>query len=367
MLGLVGESGCGKTTIGVHHCGSIEPTAGTIRVDGADITRLRAARCGRFAASCTSSSRTRSSSLNPRMSVRDDRRRAAAAAPDRRAAASSTAGSRELLEQVGLQPELAHRYPHELSGGQRQRVGIARALSAEPRAARRRRAGVRPRRVGAGVDPQPPRAACRRPGLLVPVHHPRPGRGRVPLRPRRRDVPRADRRDGPDRASCSRRRATPTPRRCSRRPPWPTRLRSGPPPVVLDGDLPSPVDPPSGCRFHTRCPLEPQSAPRSTEEEPLLREFAPGHLVACHLVARGPPAPAWEPGSGERIAPFGSRRIVSRRRAIRWLGRRAGAFTGRPYLYVYRLRVSLSARGRGQARQRGGQEAASCTSEHWSR
>ena len=61
--------------------------------------------------------------------------------------------------------------------------------------------------------------------------------------------------------------------------------------VVLDGDIPSPLAPPSGCRFHTRCPLHAQSAPASDEEVPLLREFADGHLVACHLVAPGPPAP----------------------------------------------------------------------------
>ena len=61
--------------------------------------------------------------------------------------------------------------------------------------------------------------------------------------------------------------------------------------VVLEGDPPSPLAPPSGCRFHTRCPLHDLSAPQSDEVEPPLREFAPDHLVACHLVAPGTPAP----------------------------------------------------------------------------
>jgi len=69
------------------------------------------------------------------------------------------------------------------------------------------------------------------------------------------------------------------------------RLQRGRHRVVLEGDIPSPLDPPSGCRFHTRCPLHERSAPRSDEESPQLREFAPGHLVACHLVEPAAPAP----------------------------------------------------------------------------
>jgi oligopeptide/dipeptide ABC transporter ATP-binding protein len=69
------------------------------------------------------------------------------------------------------------------------------------------------------------------------------------------------------------------------------RLQRGRQRVVLEGDIPSPLEPPSGCRFHTRCPLHERSAPRSDEEAPQLREFAPGHFVACHLVEPAAPAP----------------------------------------------------------------------------
>jgi oligopeptide/dipeptide ABC transporter ATP-binding protein len=73
--------------------------------------------------------------------------------------------------------------------------------------------------------------------------------------------------------------------------PEPARRRGARKRQVLTGDVPSPLAPPSGCRFHTRCPLHELSAPASEEETPALRAFAPGHLVACHLVARGSPAP----------------------------------------------------------------------------
>ena len=212
------------------------------------------------------------------------------------------AASRELFDLVGLRAELRFRYPHELSGGQRQRVGLARALSVEPSAARRRRARLGARRLGAGRDPQPAPRPAGVDGLLVPVHHPRPGHRRVPLRPCRRDVPRQDRRDGADRASSSTRRSTPYTQALLSAAvvpdPEEQRGRRG---SSSTGDIPSPLDPPSGCRFRTRCPLAHRSAPRSVDEEPPLarrRPRAPGRLPPRRPGRRGAAARRRRAASG---------------------------------------------------------------------
>ena len=135
------------------------------------------------------------SSLNPRMTVGDIVGEPLRLHGSRRGA-RSTRRVATILDTVGLRAELRYRYPHELSGGQRQRVGLARALVAASERPRRGRAGLGARRLGAGVDPQPAARPPARHGLLVPLHHARPRDGRVPLRPRRRDVPRRDRRAG---------------------------------------------------------------------------------------------------------------------------------------------------------------------------
>jgi oligopeptide/dipeptide ABC transporter ATP-binding protein len=230
------------------------------------------------------------SSLNPRMTVGE-----IVAEPLRlhRLAGRKERESRvrEIFERVGLGPEHRFRYPHELSGGQRQRVGIARSLILEPsvlvadepvsaldvsvQASILNLLRDLQRDMGfsclfithdlATVEFLCDRIAVMYLGQLVEVAN-RDAIFRDPQHPYTQALLSAA--VVPD----------PTEQRKRRR-------------VVLEGDPPSPLAPPSGCRFHTRCPLHDLSAPQSDEVEPPLREFAPGHLVACHLVAPGTPAP----------------------------------------------------------------------------
>ena len=190
----------------------------------------------------------------------------------------------ELLDLVGLNPEHINRYPHQFSGGQRQRIGIARGLALQPEDPRLRRAGLGARRLGAGAGHQP---AGEAPGRVRPrlhLHRPRPVGRAAHLRPGRRHVPRPDRRDRRARTRSTTRPTHPyTQALLSAVPvPDPT-LRGKREQIVLQGDVPSPANPPSGCRFHTRCWKAQEIC---SVEEPLLVLRADGrgeHPSACHF------------------------------------------------------------------------------------
>ena len=291
VLGLVGESGSGKTTVGYCINRLYEPTEGTIKLDGADITHLSRRQLRPHRRRMHIVFQDPYSSLNPRMTCGQ-----IVGEPLRlhRLARRSTIDDQvvELFDSVGLRPELRFRYPHELSGGQRQRVGLARALSVSPtlliadepvsaldvsvQAAVLNLLRDLQRELGfsclfishdlATVEFICDRVAVMYLGKIVELA-PRDELFARPQHPYTQALLSAA--------------VVPDPE-VQR-----TRTR-----VVLDGDIPSPVEPPSGCRFRTRCPLEPESAPRSTEEEPPLVDVTgQGHFVACHLVRRGTEAP----------------------------------------------------------------------------
>jgi oligopeptide/dipeptide ABC transporter ATP-binding protein len=291
VLGLVGESGSGKTTVGYCVNRLYQPTAGTIRLDGADITHLSRRRLRPHRRRMHIVFQDPYSSLNPRLTCGQ-----IVGEPLRlhRLARRSEVEGRvvRLFDEVGLRPELRFRYPHELSGGQRQRVGLARALSVSPslliadepvsaldvsvQASVLNLLRDLQRELGfsclfishdlATVEFLCDRVAVMYLGKIVEIA-PREELFARPQHPYTQALLSAALVPDPEVQR--------------------TRTR-----VVLDGDIPSPVAPPSGCRFRTRCPLEHESAPRSTEEEPpLIDVTGQGHFVACHLVRRGSEAP----------------------------------------------------------------------------
>ena len=289
VLGLVGESGSGKSTVGRCVTRLLEPTDGSVRLKGRDITHLSQRRLRPLRREMHIVFQDPSSSLNPRMTVGD-----IIGEPLRRHGLARGATLRdrvaELVGEVGLRPELTGRYPHELSGGQRQRVGLARALSVEPSLLvadeptsaldvsvqasilnlladvqrRRRFACLFITHDLAVVEFIANRVAVMYLGTLA-ESAPRDELFRAPKHPYSQALLSAA--PVPDPATQRQRRR-----------------------VVLTGDLPSPLHPPSGCRFHTRCPLADE---RSRTEVPALRDVTGnGHLVACHQVADDGTAPS---------------------------------------------------------------------------
>jgi peptide/nickel transport system ATP-binding protein len=279
-LGVVGESGCGKTTTGRLITRLTEPTDGQIRFEGQDITHLSQGRMRPLRRDVQMIFQDPYSSLNPRHTVG-----AIVGAPFRlqkvKTRAEIKPAVQELLELVGLNPEHYNRYPHEFSGGQRQRIGVARALALRPKLivadepVSALDVSIQAQVVNLLEDLQAEfnltyvviahdlsvvrhicdRVAVMYLGKIVELGD-RNGVYDSPLHP----------------YTVALLSAVPVPdpsRRAERRER-----------ILLRGDVPSPLNPPQACRFHTRC-WKAQEICRT--EEPPLRQLTPGHQVACHF------------------------------------------------------------------------------------
>ncbi len=277
-LGLVGESGSGKSTVGKTVMRLIDPTSGEILIRGEDVTRAGAARMRTLRRQMQMVFQDPYASLNPRLSAR----RIVAEPLENYSEIPRTEIDdrvRALFGRVGLRPDQMAKYPHEFSGGQRQRLGVARALALEPglivadEPVSALDVSVQAQVLNLLMDLQDEldlaylfishdlavvehishRVAVMYLGKIVELTD--------------RETLFADPRHPYTRALLS---AAPVPE------PGARRER-----IILKGDIPSPINPPAGCRFHTRCPV---AEARCRVEEPLMRRVAPGHQAACHLV-----------------------------------------------------------------------------------
>jgi oligopeptide/dipeptide ABC transporter ATP-binding protein len=276
-LGLVGESGCGKSTVGRTVLRLIEPTAGSIMVGGRDITHLNKTELRPYRRQMQIIFQDPFSSLDPRMSAGDIvaepmRVHATARGKDVRKAVA------ELFERVGLRQAQMDNYPHQFSGGQRQRIGIARALALSPKLivgdepVSALDVSIQAQVLNLMMDLQRERGLAylfisHNLAVVEHISH------RIAVMYLGRIVEYTDKRTLFTRPlhpyTESLLLAVPVPD------PKVKRQKR-----VLQGDVPSPVRPPPGCHFHTRCPYV---FDRCRVETPLLREVKPGQMVACHL------------------------------------------------------------------------------------
>ncbi len=285
-FGLVGESGCGKTTTARLVLRLLEPTAGRVLFDGRDLNKMGREELRKMRREMQIIFQDPYASLNPRIPVEQI---VGEALEVHGIAKGKAKHDRviDLLEMVGLRPEQARRYPHEFSGGQRQRIGVARALALNPKLivadepVSALDVSIQSQIINLLEDLQKKLgltylfiahdlSVVRHISDIVAVMY----LGKIVELASENDLY-----ENPlhpySRALLS---AVPIPD------PMHRRER-----IVLEGDVPSPVNPPSGCRFHTRCPI---AVDRCKTEEPGLRDLGGGHQVACHLATRQAASPA---------------------------------------------------------------------------
>jgi oligopeptide/dipeptide ABC transporter ATP-binding protein len=276
-VGLVGESGCGKSTVGRTLLRLIEPTAGQILIEGKDVTHLSKAEFRPYRREMQIIFQDPFSSLDPRMTAGQ------IVAEPLEVHGEGTRASRrervaELFGRVGLRPQQMDNFPHQFSGGQRQRIGIARALALNPKLiigdepVSALDVSIQAQVINILMDLQKDLGLSylfisHNLAVVEHISH------RIAVMYLGRIVEYADKK---------------TIFTAPRHPYTEALLSAVPVPdpsikrkkIVLEGDVPSPVNPPSGCHFHTRCPI---AKPECKVESPSLVEKSPGHFVSCHL------------------------------------------------------------------------------------
>ena len=276
-LGLVGESGCGKSTVGRTVLRLIDPTDGEIRIGGNDITKLSKAELRPYRRQMQIIFQDPFSSLDPRMSAGD-----IVAEPLRVHGIAKGGEVRKLVaalfERVGLRKAQMDNYPHQFSGGQRQRIGIARALALQPKLivgdepVSALDVSIQAQVLNLMLDLQKEMGLAylfisHNLAVVEHISH------RIAVMYLGRIV------EATDKKTLFTRALHPYTEQLLLAVPVPDpRVKRQK--RVLQGDVPSPVNPPSGCHFHTRCPY---AVDRCKVESPALREVRPGQLVACHL------------------------------------------------------------------------------------